>query len=85
MKSLFAGTLTDEEGKPSRFGWTTTFQSFTTMFVFLSGNNWNEITIYTMNLMGNAIPAVLFVFLYVIGHFMLLNLFLAVLLRGIEV
>ena len=51
MKSLFAGTLIDENGDPSRFGWTTTFQSFTTMFVFLSGNNWNEITIYTMSLL----------------------------------
>lgn len=51
MKSLFAGTLIDENGDPSRFGWTTTFQSFTTMFVFLSGNNWNEITIFTMTLL----------------------------------
>jgi hypothetical protein len=55
------------------------------MFVFLSGASWNDITIYTMNLTGSPVPAVLFVFLYVIGHYMLLNLFLAVLLRGIEV
>lgn len=55
------------------------------MFVFLSGSNWNEITILTMSLIGNPIPAILFVFLFVIGHYMLLNLFLALLLRGIEV
>jgi hypothetical protein len=85
MKSLFAGTLIDVNGNPSRFGWSTTFQSFTTMFVFLSGDSWNEITIITMNLIGNPAPAILFVFLYVIGHYMLLNLFLAVLFRGIEV
>ena len=55
------------------------------MFIFLSGSNWNEITILTMSLIGNPIPAILFVFLFVIGHYMLLNLFLALLLRGIEV
>ncbi len=85
MKSLFSGTLIDEDNNPSRYGWSTTFQSFTTMFVFLSGNSWNEITIYTMNLFGNPIPGILFIFLYTIGHYMLLNLFLALLLRGIEV
>jgi hypothetical protein len=25
MKSLFAGTLMDVDGNPSRYGWTTTF------------------------------------------------------------
>ena len=55
------------------------------MFIFHSGSNWNEITILTMSLIGNPIPAILFVFLFVIGHYMLLNLFLALLLRGIEV
>jgi hypothetical protein len=54
------------------------------MFIFLSNSDWNVITIQTINLVGNPIPGILFIFLFTVGHYMLLNLFLAVLLRGID-
>jgi predicted membrane protein len=54
-----------------------------TVFVLLTGENWTEIAHVTMNSYGYA-SAVYFISAICIGHFMLLNFFLAILLRYIS-
>lgn len=56
------------------------------MFIILTGENWNEIMIITMNQKGNSrvACAIFFMSIVVIGNYMLLNLFLAILLKFIS-
>lgn len=55
------------------------------MFIVLTGENWNEIMIHVIDNYGRFFgPACLFIILMMIGNFMLLNLFLAILLKSIS-
>jgi hypothetical protein len=55
------------------------------MFIILTGENWNEIMVQVMDQQESmALPGCLFCFIFVIGNFMLLNLFLAILLKSIS-
>jgi hypothetical protein len=55
------------------------------MFIVLTGENWNEIMILTIDTYGKFMgPACLFIAMMMIGNFMLLNLFLAILLKSIS-
>ena len=43
MKNICYNDLYDENGKISRFGWSTTSKSLVSLFVFLTGDLWNDI------------------------------------------
>ncbi len=54
-----------------------------TIFIVLVGENWNEVMFDTTNAIGWG-ATIYFVFLVVIGNFVMLNLFLAILLGNFE-
>lgn len=82
-KSFFYGDLLDTSGNLSRYTFNGMFNSMLTMFVLLSGENWNDINNTLYNAHG--IPALLFcISAVVIGNLVLLNMFLAILLKYIE-
>lgn len=55
-----------------------------TIFILLTGDLWTDIMHFTVNIEKNIWLSVLIIFIFTLGHFMLLNLFLAVLLRAIS-
>ena len=80
---FFSETLLNADEEESRY----TFQSFEwsliTIFIILTGENWNEIMYLVIRRYGFG-AAFYFVSLMVFGNFMLLNLFLAILLKYIS-
>lgn len=54
------------------------------MFIILTGENWNEVMILVIDNKKSFAPAYLFIFMMLLGNFMLLNLFLAILLKSIS-
>ena len=85
-KQFFYGVMIDEDGEETRYHFTTTVDSMITMFIVLTGENWN----YVLNTVAFAHPdmkilaIIFFVSAMLIGNFMLLNLFLAILLKFLE-
>ena len=85
-KQFFFGEMIDEDGEVSRYHFTTTTDAMITMFIVLSGENWN----YVMATVAFAHPdkQILAIFFFtsamLIGNFMLLNLFLAILLKFLQ-
>jgi hypothetical protein len=54
------------------------------MYIVLTGENWNQIMVETMGTNdAMAGPAIFFMIIMIIGNYMLLNLFLAILLKFI--
>lgn len=53
------------------------------MFIVLTGENWNEVMILVISNKKSYIWAYLFIFAMLLGNMMLLNLFLAILLKSI--
>ena len=83
-KQFFSEPLLDGDGEPSRYSFESTGMAIISMFIILTGENWNEIMVQVIDQQKNiAYPALLFSFIFVIGNFMLLNLFLAILLNSI--
>lgn len=86
-KQLFGDRpLKDDDGTTvSQYSFETTAQSVITIYIVLTGENWNEIMIKVINMNGN-IPLVagFFIFMMIFGNYMLLNLFLAILLKFIS-
>jgi len=56
-----------------------------TVFIVLTGENWNAIMVEVMKKFNSMTsPAIFFMLIIVIGNYMLLNLFLAILLKFIS-
>ena len=78
--------MIDEDGDVTRYHFNATIDAMITMFIVLTGENWN----YVLNTVAFANPGkeVLAIFFFVsamlIGNFMLLNLFLAILLKFLQ-
>jgi len=85
-KQFFKGPLDDGEGGISRYHFQTTKDSLVTMFIVLTGENWNEVMeIVIDNYPEFRLLAIgFFVSAILIGNFMLLNLFLAILLKFLQ-
>jgi hypothetical protein len=82
-KSFFAGEMLNLEGEPTRYNFNSMPNSLLVMFILLTGENWNEIMAIVWNAHGS-LAIFFFVSAMIIGNFMLLNLFLAILLKYIE-
>ena len=82
-KQFFSGVMYDSDGEVSRYNFNDMGSALTTMFVVLTGENWNEIMQITVLNFGEG-AIFFFITAMAIGNFMLLNLFLAILLKFIE-
>jgi hypothetical protein len=48
-KQFFSGALLDEDGEPSRYSFKKTHDSLITIFIVLTGENWNEIMVQVID------------------------------------
>jgi hypothetical protein len=84
-KQLYGNTLYTEDGEESRYTFRTTGYSLITIYIILTGENWNEIMIQVINMSKDYFTvSMFFIFMMIFGHLMLLNLFLAILLKFIS-
>ena len=88
-KQFFAEPLLDGgwgggDGDEARYAFGDTYTAIITIFIVLTGENWNEVMILSISNKKSFIWAYLFVFMMLLGNFMLLNLFLAILLKSIS-
>lgn len=83
-KQFFSETLLDDGGEESRYAFGDTYTAIITMFIILTGENWNEVMILVISNKRSFAPAYLFISMMLLGNFMLLNLFLAILLKSIS-
>lgn len=83
-KQFFDKPLDDGEGGEARYAFTDTYTAIITMFIVLTGENWNEVMILVIDNRKSFAPSVLFIFMMLLGNMMLLNLFLAILLKSIS-
>jgi len=82
-KTYFFGDLLDEEGNLSRYHFSDLINSLLVMFILLTSENWNEIMRILYN--SHGWTAIIFTMsALIIGNFIMLNLFLAILLKNIE-
>jgi len=79
---FFSGPLLDSEGEVARYNFNSFGWSLITIFIILTGENWNEVMFVVINTYGSA-SSLYFVSLIIFGNFMILNLFLAILLKFI--
>ena len=82
-KRLFEGKLDDGLGGVPRANFNNFWWAFVTVFNLLTGENWNSIFYNTVGPMG-WIYSIYFISLIVIGGYILLNLFIAILLEQFE-
>nr|QFP39652.1 voltage-gated calcium channel subunit alpha 1-like protein [Tridacna squamosa] len=79
---LFGGKFNFEEGKP-RHNFDTFFQSLFTVFQILTGEDWNMVMYDGIKAFGGVqnigvIACLYFVLLFIVGNYILLNVFLAI-------
>ena len=82
-KQFYNQQLYDEDGKKSRYSFQSTADSLITIFIVLTGENWNEIMVQVMSSTESYTPSIYFITCTIFGNYMLLNLFLAILLKFI--
>lgn len=83
---LFGGKMTPEQygGEQPMAHFDNLFWSFVTVFQVLTGENWNEVLYDGMHGAGIGVSVFYFVSLNIVGNYVILNLFLAILLRNFE-
>jgi hypothetical protein len=81
-KSFFHEPMFNEDGEESRYSFRTTEEAMLLIFVIITADDWS--TIMRLIAQAHGVPGLIFSMLAMItGHFMLLNLFLAILLNHI--
>ena len=82
---LFGLKFTPERGfpEPPRTNYDTTVDALMTVFVVMSGENWNDVWADTKLAVG-AWCAAYYILMVVVGNYVVLNLFVAILLSGLE-
>ena len=85
-KQFFHGVMIEEEGEETRYHFKTTIDAMITMFIVLTGENWNFVmaTVVLAHPDMQILAIFFFVSAVLIGNFMLLNLFLAILLKYLQ-
>ena len=76
---LFGGKL---GSPPPRTNFDYFSNAFITVFVVTSGENWNDVFAGTLPYTGHFIPVLYFVPLFVLGNYVLVNLFIAIICWG---
>ena len=85
-KQFFHGQMIDLDGEVTRYHFNSTPDSMITMFIVLTGENWNWVMYTVINNFPEKASLAVFFFVtaILIGNFMLLNLFLAILLKYLQ-
>ena len=85
-KQFFHGDMLNEDGEVTRYHFNSTTDAMITMFIVLTGENWNEVmAIVLLSYPAKSfLTVIFFTSSMLIGNFMLLNLFLAILLKYLE-
>lgn len=83
-KQFYSGELLDSDGELSRYRFSSTGDALVSVFIILTGENWNEIMVQVIVQQKSFSPALLFIIIVVLGNWMLLNLFLAILLKALS-
>ena len=85
-KQFFHGDMLNDDGEFTRYHFNTTTDAMITMFIVLTGENWNEVmSIVLLSYPEKSFLTIMFfTSSMLIGNFMLLNLFLAILLKYLE-
>ena len=83
-KQFFSDDLYTADGEVSRYNFGSTGDALITIFIILTGENWNQIMVEVIDKKKDYTVALFFISLMMIGNFMLLNLFLAILLKSIS-
>jgi voltage-dependent calcium channel L type alpha-1D len=83
-KQFFSEDLYGTDGDVSRYNFGSTGDALITIFIILTGENWNQIMVEVIDKKKDFTVSVFFICLMMIGNFMLLNLFLAILLKSIS-
>ena len=78
--------MIDLDGEVTRYHFNSTLDSMITMFIVLTGENWNWVmrTVIHANPDKEIVSIVFFVSAMLIGNTMLLNMFLAIMLKFLE-
>lgn len=72
-----------EHGVSPRLSFDDFFTGFVTIFIIFIGEDWNSVMYDHVRVQGE-LHVIFFIFLFVIGNIILLNLFLAILLKNFE-
>lgn len=80
---FFSGDFENDDGSIARYNFNSFGWALVTIFIIMTSENWNEIMYVVINKNGFG-SAFYFVSLIVFGKYMLLNLFLAILLKFIQ-
>ena len=85
-KQYFYGEMRDLDEEITRYHFNSTPDSMITMFVVLTGENWNEVmrTVIHTYPEKELVSIIFFVSAMLIGNTMLLNMFLAIMLKFLE-
>jgi hypothetical protein len=83
-KQFFSEDLYSQDGAVSRYNFGSTGDALITIFIILTGENWNQIMVEVIDKKKDFVVSCFFISLMMIGNFMLLNLFLAILLKSIS-
>ncbi|KRX08462.1 hypothetical protein PPERSA_12943 [Pseudocohnilembus persalinus] len=73
-----------QQGKSPRVNYDTFLHGIVATFVLLTNEDWNAVLYDHMRGIGNWIPSIYFIIVVVIGNFILLQLFLAILIYNFE-
>jgi len=65
-----------------RYGWQNIYYSMLTIFQCITGDSWRSVQADTAEAMGSVAVSLYFIFVMVLGQFMLLNIFIAILLTN---
>ena len=84
LKNINGEPLYDYDGNPFNMGYNTTALAMVSNFIYMTGDNWVDLMNHSKDGFGNPIMWIIMVVLFTMGHFMLLNLFLCVLLRAMS-
>lgn len=78
--------LDGEHGISPRLNFDTFFSGFVTIFIIFIGEDWNSVMYDHVRVNGDAplVHIIFFILLFVMGNIVLLNLFLAILLKNFE-
>ena len=84
LKNINGKPLYGYDGEIFSMNFNTTTQAMLTNFIYMTGDTWVELMNHSKDEFKNPVMYIIMVIIFTLGHFMLLNLFLCVLLRAMS-
>ena len=82
---FFAWKIYDENGQTLRVNFNDFLNGMVTIFIFLTNEEWNNIMIDYIRSIDSYLPVIYFCIVVIIGNFILLKLFLAILINNFAI